>query len=364
MAKTLPVTLNGSWIYDIMLEHDFHSFAAQWEKLYGNTTMRKVCIVSDTNVAPLYLEELKRTLKDCNVTVFSHVFEAGEQSKNLDTVQKLYEDLILNHFDRHDVLIALGGGVVGDLTGFSAATYLRGIDFIQVPTSLLSQVDSSIGGKTGVDFKQYKNMVGAFYMPRLVYMNLSMLKTLPKKQLISGMGEILKHGLIKDESYFSWLKDHETEIKDLSDDVIEEMVERSCEIKRAVVERDAKEQGERALLNFGHTIGHAIEKLSNFSLYHGECVGVGCIAASYLSMKCGYIDEHDFQSIEQAFRDFGFATRVHGYDAKEILATTKSDKKMVGSKINFVLLEKIGNAFLTKELTDEQILSAIEYVIE
>ncbi|MDD6215968.1 MAG: 3-dehydroquinate synthase [Roseburia sp.] len=364
MAKTLPVTLNGFWIYDIMLEHDFHSFAAQWEKLYGNTTTRKVCIVSDTNVAPLYLEELKQTLKDCNVTVFSHVFEAGEQSKNLDTVQKLYEDLILNHFDRHDVLIALGGGVVGDLTGFSAATYLRGIDFIQVPTSLLSQVDSSIGGKTGVDFKQYKNMVGAFYMPKLVYMNLSMLNTLPKKQLISGMGEILKHGLIKDESYFSWLKDHKSEIKDLSDDVIEKMVEKSCEIKRAVVERDAKEQGERALLNFGHTIGHAIEKLSDFSLYHGECVGVGCIAASYLSMKCGYINECDFQSIEQAFRDFGFVTRVHGYDAKEILATTKSDKKMVGSKINFVLLQKIGNAFLTKELTDEQILSAIEYVIE
>lgn len=364
MAKTLPVTLNGSWIYDIVLEHDFDSFAAQWETLYGNTTTRKLCIVSDSNVAPLYLDALKQSLKECNVTIFSHVFEAGEPSKNLDTVQKLYEDLILNHFDRHDVLIALGGGVVGDLTGFSAATYLRGIDFIQVPTSLLSQVDSSIGGKTGVDFKQYKNMVGAFYMPRLVYMNLSMLKTLPEKQLISGMGEVLKHGLIKDNTYFSWLKEHKADIKTLSDTVIEEMVERSCIIKRDVVERDAKEQGERALLNFGHTIGHAIEKLSDFSLYHGECVGIGCIAASYLSMKCGCISQKDFQDIEQTFQEFGFLTRVSGFDAQNILATTKSDKKMVGSKINFVLLQEVGNAFLTKELTDEQILSAIEYVLE
>lgn len=364
MAKTLPVTLNDSWIYDIILEHDFSSFTSQWKKLYGTKTHRKICIVSDSNVAPLYLDLLSDSLNECNVTIYTHTFKAGEQSKNLDTVQMLYEDLILNHFDRHDVLIALGGGVVGDLTGFTAATYLRGIDFIQVPTSLLSQVDSSIGGKTGVDFKQYKNMVGAFYMPKLVYMNLALLKSLPNEQLISGLGEILKHGLIKDEAYFVWLLEHADEIKKLSSEILEEMIERSCKIKRDVVERDAKELGERALLNFGHTIGHAIEKLSDFTLYHGECVGLGCIAAAYLSMKLGNITVDTFKLIEKTFADFGFKTRIRDFDANQILLTTKSDKKMVGSKINFVLLKEIGNAYLTKELTDEQILDAINYVLK
>ena len=362
MAKVLPVKLNQDWIYDIVLEDSFDKLPEEMHKLYPDTK-RRFCIVSDSNVAPLYLESLKKALKLPEESLFEFVFDAGEASKNLATVSKLYEYLILNHFDRQDVLLALGGGVVGDLTGFTAATYLRGIDFIQIPTTLLSQVDSSVGGKTGVDFEQYKNMVGAFYQPKLVYMNLTLLESLPKEQLISGLGEVLKHGLIKNKSYFDWMCEHADDVKALDFATMEEVVYQSCLIKRDVVERDAKELGERALLNFGHTIGHAIEKLSDFSLYHGECVGLGCIAAAYLSEKMGNLSHPEFERIRQTFADFGFKTCVSGYDANAILAATKSDKKMVGSKVKFILLKEPGDAYIYRDLTDEDILEGIRCVL-
>ena len=205
-----------------------------------------------------------------------------EKNKNLNTVSALYQALIQNGLDRKSLLVALGGGVVGDLTGFGAATYLRGIDFIQVPTTLLAQVDSSVGGKTGVDFQQYKNMVGAFHQPRLVYMNLSTLSSLPAEQFACGMGEILKTGLICDGDFFRYVCCEQKGIKKLDMEQIARMVRRCCEIKAGVVERDPKEQGERALLNLGHTVGHSVEKLKNFTLLHGQCVGVGLVAAAYL----------------------------------------------------------------------------------
>lgn len=259
-------------------------------------------------------------------------------------------------------MIALGGGVVGDLTGFTAATYLRGIDFIQVPTSLLSQVDSSIGGKTGVDFMQYKNMVGAFYQPKLVYMNLNVLKTLPKDQLISGFGEILKHGLIRNHDYFLWMNEHEKEILALDYNTLEEMVYQSCLIKRDVVERDPKEKGERALLNFGHTIGHAVEKLSDFGLSHGVCVGLGMIAASYISCQQGNLTKEQLSFIEETLKHFGLLIRVSGQNPDDVLRTTKLDKKMVGNQIKFILLKTPGDAYIEKNLTDEQILEGIFYI--
>lgn len=361
MAKSIAVTDGTNVIYHIELTDSFTALSAALKKL-GYTSERKICIVTDSHVEPLYASKISEALRQDFPNLFLHTFEAGEQNKNVDTVNKLYETLILNHFDRQDVLIALGGGVVGDLTGFTAATYLRGIDFIQVPTTLLSQVDSSIGGKTGVDFMQYKNMVGAFYQPKLVYMNLSTLSSLPEKQIVSGMGEILKHGLIKDASYFFWMKEHEKEIRDLQTDVLEEMIFRSCNIKREVVERDPKEKGERALLNFGHTIGHAIEKLSDFKLYHGECVGLGMVAASYLSMKMGNISEDDFTMIKDTLNHFGFATEITGYHPKEVLAASKSDKKMVGNKVKFILLQEIGDAYIYRDLSDEQILEGISCI--
>lgn len=361
MAQSIPVKANDSIIYHIELVHDFSMLPTFLQQLgYGRT--QKICIVTDSNVAPLYARDVQDLLEKEFDTVILHTFEAGEHNKNLETVNTLYQTLIEQHFDRQDLLIALGGGVVGDLTGFTAATYLRGIDFIQVPTSLLSQVDSSIGGKTGVDFMQYKNMVGAFYQPKLVYMNLNVLKTLPKDQLISGFGEILKHGLIRNHDYFLWMNAYEKEILALDYNTLEEMVYQSCLIKRDVVERDPKEKGERALLNFGHTIGHAVEKLSDFGLSHGVCVGLGMVAASYISCQQGNLTKEQLSFIEETLKHFGLLIRVSGQNPDDVLRTTKLDKKMVGNQIKFILLKTPGDAYIEKNLTDEQILEGIFYI--
>lgn len=361
MSKSISVSSEHKVIYEIVLTRQFEQLPGMLKDL-GYKEEQKICIVTDSNVSGLYANQVLSVLKHTFPNLLLHVFEAGESSKNLDTVNKLYEDLILHHFDRKDLLIALGGGVVGDLTGFAAATYLRGIDFIQLPTTLLSQVDSSIGGKTGVDFLQYKNMVGAFCQPRLVYMNLDVLNTLPKRQLISGIGEILKYGLIKDADYFRWMNEKSRDILKLVPAVMEEMIYRSCLVKKDVVERDPKEQGERAILNYGHTIGHAIEKLSEFRLCHGECVGLGMTAAAFLSWKCKTMTETEFHDIEQSIAGFGLPVHIDGFIASEVLLATKSDKKMAGGKVNFILLAGIGTAYIDDTLTDEQILDGIRYV--
>ena len=223
-------------------------------------------------------------------------------------------------------------------------------------------MNDAVREKTGVDFMQYKNMVGAFYQPKLVYMNLSVLQSLPSRQIISGMGEIIKHGLIKDAAYYEWLMAHHDAILALEPAVMEEMIARSCEIKREVVEHDPTEKGERALLNFGHTIGHAIEKLCGFSLYHGECVGLGILAAAYLSKKQGNLTEEQFAGIRQCLSAFGFQTQIDGISTDAVLSATKSDKKMVGNQVKFILLHTIGDAYIYRELSDAQILDGIRYV--
>lgn len=361
MSRSISVKSEGHVIYTIELMQDFSRLVSCLTAL-GYNKEQRICIVTDSNVEPLYAKEVQTLLKETFETVIVHTFPAGEANKNLETVYGLYETLIEAHFDRRDLLVALGGGVVGDLCGFTAATYLRGIDFVQVPTTLLSQVDSSIGGKTGVDFLQYKNMVGAFYQPKLVYMNLSVLKSLPQKQLVSGMGEIIKHGLIKDAAFYEWLNAHHDDILSLQPEIIEEMVARSCDIKREVVEIDPTEKGDRALLNFGHTIGHAIEKLCDFSLYHGECVGLGMIAAAYLSWQLGNITEEEFNGIKDCLNHFGFQSEINGIAPETVLAASKSDKKMVGKQVKFILLSSIGTSYIYRELTDAQILDAIAYV--
>ena len=280
----------------------------------------------------------------------------------MDTVREIYAFLIKENFDRKDLLIALGGGVVGDLTGFVAATYLRGVDFVQIPTTLLAQADSSIGGKTGVDFDGYKNMVGAFYMPKLVYMNVSVLKTLEDRQFFSGFAEIMKHGLIKDHIFYVWLLENMYEICDREPAVLEEMVVKSSTIKKLVVEKDPTEKGERALLNFGHTIGHAIEKAKNFELYHGECVALGCVAAAYISWKHELLTMEEYYEIRDMFVPFNLPISIDGISPKEVLELTKSDKKMDAGQIKFILLKKVGKAVIDTSVTDDDILNAIKEI--
>lgn len=364
MGKTITVSYEGKPYYDIEIQKDFSLLADKLDKLgYGTN---KVCIITDSNVAELYLQEVEALLSPMFAFCTSFVFEAGEGSKNTDTVGHVYEHLIENKFDRKDLLLALGGGVVGDLTGFAAATYLRGIDFVQVPTTLLAQTDSSIGGKTGVDFMQYKNMVGAFYMPRLVYMNISVLKSLPQRQFTSGTAELIKHGFIKDKSYTQFIRENSKVIVEQQPAAMEEMIFRSCHIKREVVEHDPKEQGERALLNFGHTLGHAIEKLSDFTLYHGECVSLGMAGAAYISYRLGKLTEQELHDLLRILTSYGLpvSLKEFPYGAEEILAATKLDKKMESGKIKFIILNTLGQASITKELTDGEILGGISYILE
>ncbi len=361
MEKEINVKYEGKDCYKIFITESFGELNNKLEEAEMHSG-KKVCVVSDDIVAKCYIEEITSILKEKYNQVFSFVFEAGERSKNTDTVGKLYEHLIKNRFDRNDFLIALGGGVVGDLTGFAAATYLRGINFVQIPTSLLAQVDSSIGGKTGVDHMQYKNMVGAFHMPKLVYMNMNVFKTLPEKQYSNGMAEVIKYGLIKEAGFYDFLKSKYNSVIAHDLETVSEMIETSCKSKRDVVERDPKEKGERALLNFGHTIGHAIEKMSDFSLFHGECVSLGMVAASYISMKKGYLTAENVADIEQTLKRYGLPIEVSGYDPDEVLAATKNDKKMSGGKVKFILLKNIGQAFIDDSLSDEEILEGIRYV--
>ncbi len=364
MHTCIPVQYQGKISYEIYLTEDFSLLSKLLGQLYPQG-LHRVCIVSDSHVAPLYEESVRQALEALQAQVTSFVFPAGEEQKHLGTVEQLYAHLMEAQLDRKDLLIALGGGVVGDLTGFAAATYLRGIDFIQIPTTLLSQVDSSIGGKTGVDFLQYKNMVGAFYMPKLVYMNLAVLETLPEKQFVAGMGEILKHGFIKDASYHQWIKDNAWKIRKKDREALFSLIAGSCNIKREVVEKDPKEAGERAFLNFGHTIGHAIEKLSDFQLLHGEGVALGMVAAAYLSHRYGSLKKEALEEIITLLRDFHLPVQLEGYSftPEEILQATKSDKKMQAGRIRFVFLKEIGTAYLEDGLSDEMLLEGISYLM-
>lgn len=326
---------------------------------------KRLCIVADSNVDAIYGLEVENLLKSSGwEQVCRFVFPAGEDHKTLDVISDLYEFLIQHHFDRSDVLIALGGGVTGDMTGYAAATYLRGIRFVQVPTSLLSMVDSSIGGKTGVDFRGYKNMVGAFYMPALVYVNLSVLQSLDKRQRASGMGEIIKHSLIRDKNYYNQLITQNSNILALDMNSVTNMVFRSQEIKKQVVENDPKEKGERAHLNFGHTIGHAIEKSLHFTMLHGECVALGMVAASFISVLRGNITKDELLSIEKLIVSYGLPVRFSNLSNDEIIDNCFHDKKKEGNSIRFVLLEAIGSCYTTLDVSKDEMNQAINYVKE
>ena len=361
MENRLNVSYEKKPCYDIVFTTDFSGLKD--EILNLGFENRKIAIITDTNVEKLYAKEVEEKLSEGFKLVETYAIPAGEANKNLDEIKKIYEFLIERHFDRHDLLLALGGGVVGDMTGFAAATYLRGIDFIQIPTTLLAQTDSSVGGKTGVDLDGVKNMVGAFYMPRLVYMNVSTLKTLDGRQYSSGFAEVMKHGLIKDAAFYEWLIENMYEITDRDTDVLLEMVQRSCDIKRAVVEKDPTEKGDRALLNFGHTLGHAIEKHKDFTMFHGECVALGAVAAAYISWKRGLLSMDEYYEVRDMFVPFGLPISIEDVDKEAVLDLTRSDKKSDSDKIKFILLKKIGKAVIDDTVTREEMSAALDEII-
>ena len=358
MSRKINVLYQNKPCYDICIVDSFGALADALEPF--TLADRKVCIVTDSNVNPLYGAEVEDIVGTISGECMRYVFPAGEESKTLDTVKEIYKFLIENHFNRKDLLIALGGGVVGDLTGYTAATYLRGIEFIQIPTTLLSQADSSIGGKTGVDFDGYKNMVGAFYMPKLVYMNIATLQSLSDRQFYSGFAEVMKSALIKDGNFYEWLIDQMYEICERDVETLSEMVERSCTIKKLVVEKDPLEKGDRALLNFGHTIGHAIEKYMNFTMTHGECVALGCVAAAFISWKKNWLSMEEYYEIRDMFVPFYLPISIDNLDIEEVLRLTMSDKKAENGYIKFILLKKVGKALIDKTVTDDEIREALQ----
>lgn len=355
--KRLSVT---NPIYDIVFTDCFDNMG-EFGKLGISTS--KAMAVFDSNTERFWKSEVMDELSKIYDEVCSFTFPAGEQSKNLDTVEDLYEALIKNHFERKDVLIAVGGGVCGDMTGFVAATYLRGVKFFQVPTTLLAMCDSSVGGKTGVDFRSYKNMVGAFHHPSYVYMNMSTLKTLPDREFLSGMGEVIKYGYIREVSLLDYICENAKKIKERDFESLTYIVEHSCRIKKEVVENDPMEKGLRAILNYGHTIGHAIEKLMNFKLLHGECVALGMIAAMKISVDRGVIEVEELDRLKKINTLFGLPVSVSGISAEEILKVSKSDKKMSAGKIRFILLNKVGDGYIDDSVTDEELIKGINEVL-
>ena len=361
MANTLTINMGNKPCYDIYITKGFEDLTEQLSKIM--ITDKKIAIITDSQVGPIYAEKVTETLKTVSNKIVTYSFKAGENSKNLDTIHEIYDFLLENNFSRSDVLVALGGGVVGDMTGFVAATYMRGIDFIQVPTSLLAQVDSSIGGKTGVDYKQYKNMVGAFYMPRLVYINTETLNTLDARQYYAGMAEVMKYGLIRRSAFYVWLLDNMYEIHDKDEAALEYMIGQCCQIKKEYVDKDPYDKGDRAILNFGHTIGHAIEKALNFQLLHGECVALGSITAAFISWKKGYIQMDDYYEIRDMFVPFNLPITLDDIDPQKIMDNIKYDKKNEGNTLKFISLKKVGKAFVDTTVTADEIKAALDEII-
>lgn len=360
MSKEIIVNLNRKPIYSVFIENDFNNLS---EKLSGlGYEGKKCCIITDSNVEPLYMDSVSKELKKVFASAVSFTFEAGEKSKNMDTVMEIEEFLRQNSFGRKDVLIALGGGVTGDMCGFAASIYMRGIDFVQIPTSLLADVDSSIGGKTAVDFKGYKNLLGAFYMPKLVYINTKTLETLPAREYYSGMAEVMKYGLIMDASFYEWLLDKMYEIHDKDDAILEEMIEHCVKCKQRIVEKDPYEQGDRALLNFGHTLGHAIEKHKNFELLHGECVALGCVCAAYISWKKDRLSMDEYYEIRDMFVPFNLPISIDNIDPAKVIEYVGLDKKNDNKVIKFILLKKVGKAVIDTSVTEEEMLAAINEI--
>jgi 3-dehydroquinate synthase len=318
-------------------------------------------IITDSDVNPLYGEVVKHKFGETGLPVDIVEIRAGEPSKSVTTVVDVVRQLIGLKVSRKSLLIALGGGVVGDVTGFIASIYMRSIPYIQVPTTLLAQVDSSVGGKTGVDLPEGKNLLGTFYQPRAVYIDLSFLKTLSDKHFANGLAEIIKYGIIGDENLFELLEQESEGIKKRDLSLMETLVGRSCKIKADVVETDEKELGLRRILNFGHTLGHALEAASEYSLFHGEAISIGMVGAAKISHRLNYLDKVSCQRIVDLIKLYHLPAKIPaGMETAQIMGFMATDKKAVGGQVHFVLVKKIGAPFVTPEVPSGVVKEVIE----
>ena len=326
-------------------------------------------IVTDSSVALHHLEPLRTALETCGIACDSVVVPAGEASKSMPQLQELLEQLLALNVERRDTLIALGGGVVGDLTGFAAAILRRGVDFIQVPTTLLAQVDSSVGGKTAINSSRGKNLIGAFHQPKLVLADVGLLATLPRRELLAGYAEVVKYGLLGDLAFFQWLEVNGPSLIDGDPAIRIEAVARSCSAKARIVEEDEREEAARALLNFGHTFGHALEAEAGYDdrVLHGEAVAIGMLQALRLSVRLGHCTLQDLTRAEAHFRSIGLPTTsaavgLGSVPAETLIAHMRQDKKVVDGKLTFILAHGIGKAFISRDVEVEDVASVLHDV--
>jgi len=304
----------------------------------------KVAIVTNPTVAQLYLEPIRAALSQDGFETVAILLPDGEEFKNFASLQIIYDRLISARFERKSGILALGGGVIGDLAGFAAATYLRGVPFAQIPTTLLAQVDSSVGGKTGVNHADGKNLIGAFYQPKLVMIDVATLKTLPRRELIAGLAEVIKYGIIENSEFFQWLEDKIDKLIELDTEPLIDTISKCCAIKARVVEADEREDDYRAILNFGHTIGHALEAVTGYiRLLHGEAVGIGMVKAAALSLRQGFCAENDFSRILALIGKAGLPTEIPAdVSVAHLIQAMEVDKKAAGGKIKFVMCDGMG----------------------
>ena len=320
-----------------------------------------IALVSNTTVFPLYGTLVSRSLSASGLSCTEIILPDGEEFKTMASAEKICEAMLRARLDRTSVLVALGGGVIGDLAGFAASVYMRGIDFIQIPTTLLAQVDSSVGGKTGVNHPLGKNMIGAFYQPKLVLADISTLDTLPDRELKAGLAEVIKYGLIRDPEFFVWLEENIERLLARDRDALAYAVHRSCANKAEVVAADERETGERALLNLGHTFGHAIETGIGYGEWlHGEAIAAGTLIAAELSRRLGWLDAEAVLRIERLFVRAGLPVRGAPLGAARYLALMRHDKKVQDGKLRLVLLKRIGSAVVSDEADEATIVAAIE----
>ncbi len=357
----IKVKTPDSTSYDVVITNGFEGLKDEIEAL--DLGGRRAMIISDDNVAPLYMEELKAVLADSDISCDEFVFPAGEASKHKGTVDSILEKLLELKYKRSDICIALGGGVVGDIAGFAASIYYRGLRFIQIPTSSLAMNDSSVGGKNGVDHNGIKNIFGTFYFPILVYMNTNVLASLDDRQFYNGFAEAMKSAIIKDEHFYEWIIENMYEICERDPETINELIYRSVNIKRLVVEKDPKEAGERALLNFGHTLGHAIETYKAGELVHGECVSLGMVAAAHISYKKEMISLEEYLEIRDMLVPFNLPITVEDIDIDKVIDIVTLDKKNDNAGLKFILLKKIGKAVIDRSVTKEDMEAALKELI-
>jgi 3-dehydroquinate synthase len=317
----------------------------------------KILIITDDGIPKNHIKKLKNTINNKNVYIFS--LKSGEKSKSFSSYQKILNKLFELKFDRSDIVIAFGGGVVGDITGFSAATYMRGIKYIQIPTTLLAQVDSSVGGKTAINVAQGKNLVGAFYNPSLVIVSTYFLNTLSDEEFKSGLGEVVKYALIGNKKLRSIIERNSQQIISREESVLKSIIEESIKTKSKIVTKDEKENGIRAILNFGHTFGHAIEAYKNYKgITHGAAITLGMVIASRISFYEGYIKNYQLDNVVNLISSIGLRTDYSKYNYIQLKKYIKSDKKIKNGKLNLVLIDKNFNAFTTSKFNNKNILRA------